>query len=113
MSPTRLGAICVGIAAIPLIVIGANWLGANPPLQSDEAARARAAAGTVGGSRNVYLAELTEVYVSRHGAAVAHAVKSGKELAPILFLNEELSERGVKWRVRHTKGLDAQTYDIS
>jgi hypothetical protein len=111
MSPTKLAAVCVGIAAIPLIAIGAIAIGksASPAARSSVGA----AHTTVGSARNRYLAELTQVYVSRNADAASHAVRSGAELAPIPFLNRELGERGVKWRVRTTAGPNAETYDVS
>lgn len=112
MSPSKVGAICVGTAALPLLAIAiVGWSGpaAFQRAPSDEAATA----GTVGGNRNLYLAELTQFYMTRDEAVVSDGMRAGTELAPTPFLNRELEQRRVKWRVRTTTGLDARTYDVS
>lgn len=65
-----------------------------------------------GDRREEVLRHLTEIYVMR-GQDVSERMRSGLELAPTAFLNAELERQGVKWRVRVTDGLAAESFDIS
>lgn len=112
MSPSRFGVVCVGVAAFPLLAMATTWLGPQAVSQVSASAGSSPAA-TVGGTRDTYLAELTELYVGQGEAAVTDAMRSGRQLAPMHFLNRELERRGMKWRVRGTTGPLADTYDVS
>jgi hypothetical protein len=116
MRLNKLGISCIGGAVLPLLVIAVVSLrdtGASGWSVGGDNAVAVRPADTVGGKRNGYLAELTQSYVTRPDARITDAMKGGRELAPIHFLNEELEQRGVRWRVRTTSGSDAVTYDVS
>jgi hypothetical protein len=102
MSPLKLGAVVVGLTTLPLIAIAMIWF------TSDADPRR-----SVGGTRDHRLSEITKIYIAEAGGKVTPAIKSGSELAPVPFLNQELEEAGAKWRVRKVDGLTADTYDVS
>jgi hypothetical protein len=64
-----------------------------------------------GVERTRTLVGFTRDYVSHHADAPP-AMRKGSELAPTDFLNEKLTEKGEKWRVRDVHGLAADTYDV-
>lgn len=68
--------------------------------------------GSLGDGRHLMLLEATRRF-EQSDAAVPQGVTDGTELAPVPFLNLHLEGRGAKWRVRSTKGLDAEIYEIS
>lgn len=65
-----------------------------------------------GERREEVLRHLTKTYVSR-GQDVSQRMRAGLEFAPTAFLNSELERQGVKWRVKGTDGLAAESFDIS
>jgi hypothetical protein len=115
MSPAKIGTLCIGLATLPLFAIAMTWLGPREAFGlSSNTGGAEAASGpTVGGNRDRFLAELTESYIRRGDVTITDAMRAGKQLAPTQFLNQELEQRGMKWRVRATMNLLAETYDVS
>ncbi|MCK9543202.1 MAG: hypothetical protein M0R03_14370 [Novosphingobium sp.] len=106
MSINRLGAILVGIATVPLIILVAMMLGLG------DASLNRRIQYTDGQLRNDRLLELTELYIAQNPHMPGGAAP-GTFLAPVPFLNEQLKSSGSKWRVRTVEGISAETYDIS
>jgi hypothetical protein len=68
--------------------------------------------GSLGDGRRLMLLEATRQF-KQSDVAVSQGVTDGTELAPVPFLNLHLEARGAKWRVRSTKGLDAEIFEIS
>lgn len=68
--------------------------------------------GSLGSGRHLMLLEATRLF-KESDAYVTPDVMSGAELAPVKFLNSHLKDQEAKWRVRSTKGLDADIYEIS
>jgi hypothetical protein len=79
---------------------------------SGKTANQRTAVSNEGDRREEVLGHLTKIYVLR-GQGVSERMRAGLELAPTAFLNAELERQGVKWRVRVTDGLTAESFDIS
>jgi len=69
-------------------------------------------AGSLGNARYRLLLDATEAYVASNDEATA-AMKEGKALAPVPFLNAELKRTGAKYRVRSANGLEVDFYEIS
>lgn len=68
--------------------------------------------GTLGDERLKVLTKITRGYVARNADAPA-AMRNGTAFAPEAYLNQELATEGVRWRVRHVKGLAAETYNVT
>lgn len=64
-----------------------------------------------GDYRFAQLTKFTRQYVKAHPDAPV-AMRKGKALAPLTFLNAELEAKGEKWRVREVHGLVADTFDV-
>ncbi|MEJ5979090.1 hypothetical protein WG901_20730 [Novosphingobium sp. PS1R-30] len=108
MSVWKTGLAIAGLAFTPLVVMGFTY-GSSAVLGKPEQG---AAHGTEGSRRDVILAGLTEVYVSR-GHPATSAMQQGKALAPIDYLNLKLKSMGLPWRVTRTDGSTAKTYAVS
>jgi len=70
-------------------------------------------AGTLGNERLATLLNVTKTYVEQHPDKASPAMKAGKELAPVDFLNAQLEERGEKFRVTKTDGLNVEMFSVS
>lgn len=68
--------------------------------------------GSIGRERERILLDATKKYVDANPDAPA-AMAQGKALAPEDFLNEELSRRHAKFRVRDVHGMKAYIYEVS
>jgi hypothetical protein len=68
--------------------------------------------GTLGDERFHVLTKITRAYVAGNADAPA-AMRNGTAFAPEAYLNQKLASEGVKWRVRHVKGLAAETYNVT
>lgn len=108
MSPGKLGLALIGLSLTPLAVLaytfGSAALDESPPAPGDRI--------TEGQRRLAILMKLTTQYISQ-GDAVTPAMREGKALAPVAFLNEELERRQTIFRVRSTEGTTAQTYLVT
>ena len=69
-------------------------------------------AGSTGSQREAALVAATKRYVETHPDAPI-AIREGKELAPLDFLNAELAAHHRKFRVRKVVGTDAELYEVS
>lgn len=99
----------VGLALTPLAVIGYQYGSAVSAGQSGEVSGRRLSEG----ERRIHILErLTEEYVSA-GNNVTPAMRVGKELAPIVFLNQKLKREGRSFRVRSTDGMTAETFLVT
>lgn len=116
MSLSKFGLAAVGLAGLPLITIGLAWqLGSLPGLFEQSSQSGDAPNGEshrVGNTRDATLGTLTRLYIAQDNGVSAR-VRSGEELAPVDFLNQELERQGEKWRVRDIDGLNANIYDVS
>lgn len=108
MSVWKTGLAIAGLAFTPLAVMGFTH-GSGAVLGKPEQGATR---GTEGSRRELILAGLTEVYVSR-GHPATPAMQEGKSLAPVDFLNLKLQHMGLHWRVTSTNGSTAETYAVS
>lgn len=105
MSFWKTGLALAGLAFAPLAIIAATH-GSATILGHD------AQPNSEGARRDRVLMNLTQAYVSG-GELVTPAMRGGKELAPLAFLNAELKRDGELWRVTRVDGLIAETHDIS
>jgi len=69
--------------------------------------------GTLGNERLAILLGDTKAYVAEHPDKATPAMKSGKELAPVDYLNAKLEERGDKFRVSKVNGLNVEMFSVS
>jgi hypothetical protein len=105
MSIRNLAIALIGISLLPLAVIGYTFGVADP---SAEAGGRR----NEGDRRLAVLAALTKEYVSK-GDNVTAAMRNGRALAPIPFLNEQLERRRGIFRVLSTDGMTAKTFLVT
>ena len=68
--------------------------------------------GSLGAAREAELARDTKLYLEQTPDAPAD-IRAGKAYAPKEFLNEQLAEHGLEWRVRKVEGLNAVIYEVS
>lgn len=69
-------------------------------------------AGSNGGEREAALLAATKRYLETHPEA-PQAMRDGRELAPLDFLNQDLAAHQQKFRVRKVSGNRAELYEIS
>jgi hypothetical protein len=109
MTSWKLGAALAAIALAPLATIIVVH---GVPHRLGGTKASHMTRSSEGDRREEVLARLTETYVL-HGELVTAAMREGAEYAPIGYLNDELADRGAKWRVASLDGLSAETYDVS
>lgn len=69
--------------------------------------------GTIGDERLTILLGDTKAYVAANPDKATPAMRAGKELAPVDYLNEKLEERGDKFRVSKANGLSVEMFSVS
>lgn len=69
-------------------------------------------AGSTGSEREAALIAATKRYLETHPDA-PQAMREGRELAPLEYLNEDLAAHHHKFRVRKVSGNRAELYEIS
>jgi hypothetical protein len=112
MSLAKLGYAAVCVSGLSLMVVAYfvhRDLTSKPP--ESYPSMHESGKRTIGDDRVAVLTKITRLYVSRN-VDVTPGMKSGAELAPVSFLNQELELEGEKWRVREAHGLIADTYNV-
>lgn len=105
MSIGKLAFALIGLSLLPLAAIVYTFGIAEPSAE---------AGGRIseGERRLAVLVSLTKDYVAQ-GRNITQAMRNGKELAPISFLNEELARRQGIFRVLSTDGMTAKTFLVT
>jgi len=106
-------AIVAGFATVGFLLFGPSGMSPKHVTDEDQAAfeRPPPEEGSQWHVRHEKLLALTADYVDET-TDVAPEIADGKRLAPKDYLNEKLSEEGLKWRVREVIGMDAKTFDV-